>query len=180
MNDRPPYTAYPFQRYSTELLIVILIICILAVLALKSYLPYLERAKLFHVVGGSPYSAMKPDMMLFHALHGRWPGSNEDALRNGWSEKYDESSLSYIKEASIENGAIHFRLTKELGGKILTIRPARPANDSLGPVVWVVGKQTPPPMWSVQGVDKTTVDDRFIGCFKPGALHPVSTPTKEH
>ena len=47
-------------------------------------------------------------------------------------------------------------------GKTITMRPAVPSSDPLGPVIWVCGDRDPSSGWTVHGVDRTDVDKSFI------------------
>jgi hypothetical protein len=155
------YRSYPFQLVMDHLF-AIFIICILLAMAVRSYSPYRETAKLCHVLG-SPYIEMKWDMMLFHAQHGVWPKTNQEAIQNGWAQTYgNQYSPDYVKDAVIENGAIHFNLGEAMKGSVVTMRPAVPAKDSLGPVVWVSGKSNSIGKWTIYGLDRTDVDARYI------------------
>jgi type IV pilus assembly protein PilA len=152
---------FPIQ-FLLDHIFALLIISILILIALKSFLPYHRMAKLTGISGGSPFLEMKLDMMLYRAHHGVWPKDNQQALRFGWSESYDQKYSRYIKRAEIDNGAIHFSLAEDLSGETVTLRPAVPAADPLGPVIWICGDKQSSSNWKIYGVDRTTVDDRYI------------------
>ena len=159
------YIFNPIQR-ALDFLFVLFIIALLLSIAATSYKQQpLETAKLCHVFGAT-FMKMKWDMMLLHALHGDWPKNDQVSLRDGWADKYysEGHDSSYITAAAIEDGAIHFqlRLKEGEGPKTLTMRPAVPAEDPLGPVVWICGKPASPSLWSLPGVDRTNVDYRYI------------------
>jgi type IV pilus assembly protein PilA len=149
----------------TDHMIAILILSTVLALAIKIYLPYRQKARLTHVIGGSPFLEMRAQMMLYRALHGEWPRNNQQVLSLGWWGKFDgfsEYKSTYIEEANIDNGAIHFTLSKDFEGQIVTVRPAVPASDPLGPVIWICGNREPATGWVVYGDDRTTVDAKYI------------------
>jgi len=152
---------FPIQ-FLLDHIFALLIISILILIALKSFLPYHRMAELTGIAGGSPFLEMKWDMMLYRAHHGVWPKDNQQALRFGWSESYDQGYTRYIKRAEIDTGAINFFLGKDLEGKTVTLRPAVPAADPLGPVIWICGDKASSFGWKTYGVDRTNVDDTHI------------------
>ncbi len=156
------YIVNSFQR-ALDFLLVLFIIAVLMGIAAKTFIPYRETAKLCHIFG-APFMAMRFDMMVSHALHGDWPQNDQEAIRDGWAEDYynERDRGSAVKSAAIEDGAIHFQLQLKEGRRKLTIRPAVPVADPLGPVVWICGKPTSPALWSLAGVDRTDVDYRYI------------------
>ena len=158
------YIFHPFQR-AIDFLFVLFIIAVLMGIAAKTFMEYRETAKLCHVFGAT-FEKMRFDMMVSHALRGEWPKNDQVAMRDGWAEEYySVRSSSYsIKSAAIEDGAIQFLLRSREGegDKTLTMRPAVPASDPLGPVVWICGKPTSPSLWSLPGVDRTNVNYRYI------------------
>ena len=157
------YILNSFQR-TLDTLFAFFIIAVLMGIAAHTFTQYLETAKLTQVVGGAPFMQMKWDMMLSHALHGDWPINEQEALKDGWAQEYYNERYSNVKAAAIENGAAHFQLFSEdkNSDSILTIRPAVPATDPLGPVAWICGKPRKPSLWTITGMDKTTVDQRYF------------------
>lgn len=157
------YILNPFQR-TLDTLFAFFIIAVLMGIAAHTFMQYRETAKLCQVIGGATFMKMKWDMVLSHALHGDWPKNDQEALKDGWAQEYYSEKYSNLKAAAIENGAAHFQLFSgnKNSNKILTIRPAVPASDSLGPVVWICGKPAKPSLWTIAGMDKTTIDHRYF------------------
>ncbi len=156
------YIVNSFQR-AVDFLLIIFIIALLVGVAAKTFIPYRETAKLCQVLG-APFMTMRFDMMVSHALRGDWPQNDQEAMKDGWAEEYYKGghNNAFIKSAAIEDGAIHFQLQSIKGERMLTMRPAVPAIDPLGPVVWICGQPTSPALWSLPGVDKTNIDYRYI------------------
>jgi len=158
------YIFHPFQR-ALEFLIVLFIITILLGTAAKTFMPYRQTAKLCQLFGAT-FMKMRFDMMVSHAIRGEWPQNDREAMRDGWAEEYYSKRFSSysIRAAAIEDGAIHFQLRSREGegDKTLTMRPAVPVTDPLGPVVWICGKPLSPSLWSLPGEDRTNVDYRYI------------------
>jgi type IV pilus assembly protein PilA len=164
MSKERIYISNPFQR-AVDFMFVMFIIATLLSIAATSYTRPRKTAKLCQVLGAT-FVKMKLDMMLSHALHGNWPANDQAAMVDGWADEYYSENFSseIISDATIENGAIHFQLQLDSGQdiKTLTIRPAVPAKDPLGPVVWICGKPSSPSRWSLPGVDRTNVDAKYI------------------
>jgi len=147
-----------FQK-QLELYMVILIIGILAALAIDAYRLPLNMAKTTLATEG-PYAA-RLDSIYYYAHHGEWPKDNEQAAAFGWDQSYlvenDEP-----KETVIENGAIHFYFNEDFPGKVLTLRPAVPADDHFGPLIWVCGNYRPADKWHIYGRDRTNIKEEYI------------------
>ncbi len=146
-----------------ELFIVIAIIGILAAQAVNAYHPLLTRATLLHAVGGGEH---RWDNVYYYAFHGQWPRNNEQAETFGWSGLHGQDGNDYIKKTVLENGAVHKYFGPKLPNRIITIHPAVPANDPLGPIIWVCGQKRTPEEWQVFGQDRTNVT--------PEHIHPYS------
>ncbi len=160
MIDDDLFHMYNFQRV-IELLLVICIIGILIVTAVRSYLPCVDSARLTHTVGGASFFKARMDIMLYRAHHGEWPKDTEQAISVGIHKNYDEDS-NYIDKIDIKDGAIDYHLSDHLKGKIVTLRPAVPSDDPLGPVIWIYGERESSTGWDVQGVNHTSVDEQYI------------------
>jgi len=109
MTSKRVYIFNHFHR-NMDILFAFFIIAILMGMAAHTYMQYRETAKLCHTISDGAFMKMKWDMMLSHALHGNWPKTDQDALRDGWAQEYfsDGRNSLYIKTAAIENGAVHF------------------------------------------------------------------------
>jgi hypothetical protein len=73
----------------------------------------------------------------------------------------DQSRGSFGKNIQIIGGAIDISLQRQLTGKTLTLHPAVPIDEPLGPVKWVAGGKRPDG-WSIMGEDHTTVETGYI------------------
>ncbi len=155
------YNMHPF-RYFIELIFVVVTLCILVAAAIQSYNPCVKIAKLTRIIAGSPFTEIKLDMMFYHAHHGEWPVDNDQASVFGWSDHYKTDAMDFIKESEIKEGAVNFFLSDDFKGKILTVRPAVPSGNSIGPVIWVCGKSDERSGWTVVGTDLTDVEDRYL------------------
>ena len=146
-----------------ELFLVIIIIAILAVFQLKSYMPVTIKAKILHSIGAA-FQVARMDNVLYYTYHGEWPGDNEQASRFGMNTEYllyDE----YFEDIQIKDGAITLKFNEFYPDKIITFRPAVPANDPFGPMIWVVGNGRPSNEWLVFGDDRTNIEDRFVQSY---------------
>lgn len=136
------------------------IIAVLSGLGLKAYLPALPKAKILNAIG-YPFDAARQDSLYYHAIHGTWPENNVQAADFGWADDYPAGKNGYIEKLVIENGAIHQYFNDELPGKIITLRPAVPAEDDLGPIIWICGDR-PAGQWQVFGEDRTNISEQYI------------------
>ncbi len=170
MNYKDSTHMYHSQRY-IELMLVILIIGILTAFAMSFFQDLKKTAWTFHIFGAE-YIINKNKSILYFAHNGEWPKNIPDAENFaksvGWATReYERSSNEPIKQVNIENGAINFNLeNKDLGlNKTISLRPATPANDIFGPVIWVCGEKRNPAKWKIFGKDKTNVNDKYINRF---------------
>lgn len=150
-------------RYrSLDLLISVLIIGILSVIAIKIFTVYKHQAILLHSFGEAN-TLMKQDQVYF-SLTGMWP-EGKDRLEQvtGWPcQEIKTEYNSYVTSCDLDHGAVTVTFAKDLEGKTLTLRPAVPKEDPLGPVIWVAGQGLQREDWTLAGEDKTTVDPRVI------------------
>ena len=148
-------------RFFPEIILVILIIAVLAMMAVHSFLPYIAKARVLSVVG--TFDVVKRDSMVYHAMHGEWPQNADQAIQSGMEEDYDYFSNGY--QSMLENGAVSFTFDardRNIAGKTITLRPAVPSSDPFGPVHWVCGDKKGETGWTIHGVDRTDVENRFI------------------
>jgi hypothetical protein len=71
----------------------------------------------------------------------------------------------YIKNATIEQGALQIIFRAPLDDKSLTLRPATPESDPQGPVIWIAGHETFNEGWVLAGKDRTTVPAEIINYY---------------
>jgi len=145
-----------------ELMMVICIISILASFAIPAYEDARNRARIGAVVGEISANFRAP-VSAYYALHGTWPkdwAELEEILPA--SRRLKESGLA--SEYRLENGAVSAVLTTRHGqaADLLTIHPAVPAGDPLGPVKFVAGPKSDTAGWIVIGEDHTTINQDRI------------------
>jgi len=148
-------------RYLHEHLYVILIIGILAAIAIKSYMPCISKAHVISVTG--TFDTARRDSQIYYALHGKWPKDINQAIKCGLEKNYKSLSSNY--QTDIENGAISFTFSikdRRISEKTITVRPVVQSDDPFGPVHWVCGDKGGAKGWSISGVDRTSVEDRYI------------------
>lgn len=100
-------------------------------------------------------------MSIYYALHGAWPKDNEE-LQDMFPEQARKLILSMSENIRIADGAITIDMRRRLVGKSITLHPAVPAQDPLGPVKWVAGPKSLSRDWAMAGADHTTVDGDYI------------------
>lgn len=145
------------SAFGMHLLVSIFIISILVPMALPSFMRLKDKCRLAHVVGGSPYLEMRMDMMYTRALTGRWPASNAETSQLGWNAGSMNVNREFITAAEIEDSTIQFVLAGKFEGKRITVRPAVPAEDEFGPIVWFCGEPLKPDGWRLFGTDRTNI-----------------------
>jgi len=139
---------------------------------------YVQVAKVTHAALGALGSGSRTYISVYHAVNGNWPRDGHQAILFGndfddlMNDDFSEFAVSVKNGAirndsgdftiSIENGAMHVVMNKYLKGKIISLRPAVPKDNPLGPVAWFAASPLRPSDWTVAGQDKTTVDYSHI------------------
>ena len=103
---------------------------------------------------------LRAPSMTYHAINGEWPKDGEALgpyLPGTWAGRPDRGD-----EARIENGAITVRMRRIPDANMITIHPAVPAGEPLGPVIWVAGRHSASKDWTVIGEDHTTFPEHKI------------------
>ncbi len=115
---------------------------------------------------GEAVGIWRNQIAAYYALHGEWPESIDDLKsimpepNPELEEVYEDRGIN--KEIRISGGALDLVIGGgALEGEVLTVHPAVPAGDPLGPVKWVAGRSTPEG-WTVIGEDHTTVEEKYI------------------
>lgn len=148
---------HPFvMQYLIELLMVAIIILTLMGIAARQYIEY-QRYSGVVVAVAETAGLYRAPLSAYYALHGQWP-TDMDQVRDLLPDA-DRHGKNY--ETGIDNGTLAVRLKGFNEGRALTMRPAVPSGDPLGPVHYVV-RSSPSPGWIVAGDDHTTVDVRYI------------------
>ncbi len=162
MNDHY-LTRYYFYYKFFDLISSIVIIGFLAAIAISSYDQAVKLAESINV-SGSCFTKARMDCMYYRAIHGEWPENNQQASDFGWNDDYNEQYSSNINKAIIEKGAIHLKFGNrtKMQGKIITMRPAVPAENQMGPVQWICGDIDQTKGWITYGSDKTNIQKQFI------------------
>jgi len=171
MMNSDQFSRHFIYRRQIELMLVIMVLGILAAIAISMFSGDRDKAFAMHVLGD--HGRFRQDLVLYYSVNGVWP-ENKEALNSFvsvfWDEKKtderpDHSQL--IETATIEKGAVHFRFKDHVLGKdkIITLRPAVPANSMSGQVIWVCRGKRDPSRWTVFGEDKTTVPGEIICRF---------------
>ncbi len=152
-------------QYILNLLFSMGIIAILIVICFSYYEKNIYKAKLTGISG--IFSSQKTDVMLHLAHNGVFPEDEEQILLSNPDLK-DQSKGSYGKPIKnyIRNGAITFHFESnsqgKLNGKKITLRPAIPVDDPMGPVCWVTTKQNTIKGWQIQGVDESNILSEYL------------------
>jgi len=143
-----------------ELLVSITVIAVCATVIMSGF----ERMQKMVIVSAASAETLmnyRTPFSVYYALQGEWPKDRED-LRSMFPKQAETMTSSFAEVIKIENGVIDIRLRKQLPGQVLSLHPAVPTQDPLGPVKWVVSAKSSTPGWSVSGQDHTTVAEEYI------------------
>jgi len=155
-------------RFTVELIVVIVVIATVVSLLLSTATESLKRVDVIaataEVLGGN-----KTALSVFYALKGEWPKDQQEIDTILFISKRDgRQQTDLVDNVIIRNGALDVSLRRRLSGQIITIHPAVPVDNPLGPVKWVVGANSISSGWKAAGEDRTTVESELI----PGILKP--------
>ncbi|MBI5896089.1 MAG: hypothetical protein HZB24_08850 [Desulfobacterales bacterium] len=151
---------------ATRLLWIELILCtgiivFLASLALSAYGDYLKIAKAAEAVLSSALGDLKTDLAVYYAHTGQWPKDKNAAHTYGVYKELDKRVFRYPHQVEVENGAIHVKVAS-LANQTISVRPAVPVEDPLGPVVWFAGPPLHDHRHAIAGMDRTDLPALLI------------------
>lgn len=157
------YRSRLWRMARMELFICILVLSVLVVLAASIYQGYQNKAETLQAVIGGPAQMARLDVHLYLAHTGTWPSDSLQAK----AFLPESDTFYHIEEAedpsmAIEDGAVHLTFAKPFEGQRLSIRPAVPEKDPLGPIAWFCMAPLKPAGWSVAGEDKTDLPEDYI------------------
>lgn len=96
-----------------------------------------------------------------YALTGEWSGESSTLFCPGSIEESNNPFLG--DEAKLDKGAIHMDFTTgRLAGETVSLRPAVPVDNVVGPISWVVGPGTAVAGRLILGEDTTTIASQWI------------------
>lgn len=92
-------------------------------------------------------------------LTGIWPKneSSFDTINPAADMKIPNDDATFVRDAHIEQGALHITFNSPFSGKILTVRPAVHQSDPMGPVIWIAGNGSENDGWIPAGTDRTDI-----------------------
>ncbi len=145
-----------------ELLICTAIIGLLTATGAGIYGEQIRVAHVARAIVGLPLTDIKTDMMVYHAHTGLWPSSLTDLLKWPVFQHNAYKTDPSIKAVTIENGAIDIVLNAPFLDRTVTVRPAVPNNDPLGPVAWYAAQPLNGTQLSLAGKDRTDIAQTYI------------------
>lgn len=143
-----------------EVMVVVAILAILALVALPSFQERIVRAQ---IVEAAPLAdIVKAPVASSWTASGKFPKDNAAA-----GLPVPEKIVSnYVKSVVLEQGAVHITFGNKahnaIQNKVLTFRPAVVEDAKVVPVSWICGRATAPQQMQLRGVDKTSIDDKFL------------------
>jgi len=149
--------------YIYELLMVVIIILTLCYIAVPQYRAHIRHAKVV-AAASETLSRYRNGMSAHYALYGEWPKdihAVQDLLPPLAAN--EQSGNRIVAADRIIDGAIDIQVnlySEEGTPSILTIRPATPAEESFGPVRFVVGPWKKLDGWIAAGADHTTIREQ--------------------
>jgi type IV pilus assembly protein PilA len=143
-----------------ELMVVVAIIGILASVSLPAYQSYVSRAKVAEAI--TLVTEIKPNVVDYYRAKGVFPADN------GAAGVPDPHYIigNFVKSVNVEDGAVHItmgnKVSKDMDGKVLTIRPIVVAGSPASPVSWLCGDDEAPNGMLTVGENKTTLDSTLL------------------
>lgn len=138
---------------------VLVIACVIA--ALTAVIPRARKLVEASAAAVEMMTTHRTPVSVLFALRGEWPKDLDD-LRRSFPVSGTWGMSSRLKDLRLESGALTVSLRSPLADGRLTVHPAVPSDDPLGPVRWVAGAHGHRSDWTVAGEDHTTVKDAFI------------------
>jgi Tfp pilus assembly major pilin PilA len=157
----PPLPGAVSRLLWIELICCASLFVILASLAMNIYGDYLKMAKVTEAVLSSALGDLKTEVAVYYAHTGQWPENKEAAHAYSVYKGVDKRIYAYPHQVELENGAIHVKVAS-LAYKTISVRPAVPAEDPLGPVVWFAGPPLHNRRHAIAGVDRTELPSFLI------------------
>ncbi|MDH3976464.1 MAG: hypothetical protein OEV42_19545 [Deltaproteobacteria bacterium] len=123
------------------------------------------------IVSAGPIEAssdLRTDISTYYALNGEWPDDKKAILEllpynKTYYQEMESPEMEYRRHKHVlAKGAIHVTIKKLEKNNRVTLRPAVPTADPLGPVIWITGKGEAREGWTVIGEDQSTIDERYI------------------
>jgi type IV pilus assembly protein PilA len=153
-----------------ELMIAVGIIAILALIALPGVPEKLVRDRLVEAIKLA--DIVKPKIQTAWSTTGQLPVDNAAA----GLPVADKIVNDMISSVAVESGAIQITFGNKahvaINGKVLSLRPGVIEDAKIVPITWVCGNSDPPGRMTVRGLNKTTVDERYL----PLACRAAHTP----
>ena len=143
-----------------ELMIAVAIIAILALIALPGVPEKLVRDRLVEAIKLA--DIVKPKIQTAWSTTGQLPVDNAAA----GLPVADKIVNDMISSVAVESGAIQITFGNKahvaINGKVLSLRPGVVEDAKIVPITWVCGNSDPPGRMTVRGLNKTTVDERYL------------------
>lgn len=139
-----------------EVMIVVAIIAILATLAIPSRVGEITQKRMVETVDlVEPYK--KNITTYYHSHAGNFPENNEQA----GLPKAQDIRGNYLDKLEVRDGVMHLwlgqKLSENLHGKIISIRPVYVKDSPSSPVSWVCGNDEIPSGMVAAGINLTDV-----------------------
>jgi type IV pilus assembly protein PilA len=143
-----------------ELMIVIAIIGIMATMALPTYHDRIVRTQVEEALALSEIA--KQAIVEYYKQTQQFPQSNAQAV----IPPANKLIGNYVKEISIEHGAIHVKLGNRINahiqGKVVSLRPAVVTESPASPISWLCGYAQPVSGMEGIGSNLTEVPERYL------------------
>jgi type IV pilus assembly protein PilA len=152
----PPHRGFTL----IEIVVVIAVIAILALMAVPSMQDRIVREQ---VVEGVKLADIAKD-----AVAAAWRAEEEMPEDNEAAGLPEAEKIvgNHVSAVEVEDGAIHITFGNNANGVIdgqrLTLRPAVVEDAPIVPVAWVCAGAAVPERMTVQGRNRTTIENRFL------------------
>lgn len=141
-------------QFVFDIFSAILLIALLASLATSAYQQAIDRSKLLQ--GIALAHGLRNHAQVHYALTGHWPSelTDQDLFFTG-NQQQDGQLQAHFSNQAIQLDVPAFAPGHKTPQQ-LTIHPATPTADALGPIILVAGPQSRPG-WQSHGEDQTTI-----------------------
>lgn len=148
-----------FFQSSLNIMLSVCIMCLLMAIGIRYYQAPRETASILAHFAST--DSAKISLRYHYALTGDWPADTESTIY----PHRDKYTLIGFHESEIEilDGTLQIPIIYGASkGEHISVRPAQPIADPIGPVHWVVGPGDQLDWRTIHGPDLTTVDPGMI------------------
>jgi hypothetical protein len=117
------------------------------------------KYKAYVIAAISSNDQLKMQSVVDYNLTGIWPKDESSFNKTNPAAEIElqKEEVYFVRFAHIEQGALQITFNSPFPGKTLTVRPAVPEDDPMGPVIWIAGNLKKNEGWLPAGTDRTDI-----------------------